>query len=825
MSVLHTAFTISMKEIHPSPKTHKLPIKAKVFRISLALAGGTAVLVMAVLATNVLWAMAVPIPEFGQLQNTQARESTKIYDRSGKILLYDTSGSMRQVSVPLEDISPYLVSATIAIEDDSFYEHSGIKPSAIFRAIIANLQDITFSQGGSTITQQVIKNTLLTRDKKITRKVKEWILAMRIERIYTKDEILETYFNETPYGGTLYGVEEASHAYFGKSAKDITLLEAAYLASLPKAPTYYSPWGQNKDRLTERSFLVLQAMLDHGMITKEEYDTARAEKVTFTARGNETIRAPHFVFYVLDELEKKYGTEAVFEEGLQVVTTLDWDLQQKSEEIVQKKGLENEKNFNASNAGLVALDPRSGQVLAMVGSRDYFNNEIEGQVNVTTALRQPGSSFKPFVYATAFEKGYTPETTLYDVKTQFSTACAPSNLSNEYPCYAPDNYDSQFKGKLSMREGLAQSSNIIGVKALYLGGINQSIETARDMGITTLEDSSRYGLTLVLGGGEVTLLEMTAAYGVFSQDGVKHETTPFLSVRNMKGKVLDEYADASKEVLDPEVARMINDILSDNQARTPAFGAQSPLYFGDEPVASKTGTTNDYKDMWVIGYTPSIVVGAWTGNNNNEPMIKRTSAFVLAPMWREVMLTAMEHSPTDVAFTPPRETQSVPTLAAAQGMFNFHEILYWVDKDNPKGSQPTDPYSDPQLALWEYPVLMWYVGQLASSTFAGDFGLGTGGRDDSSADMRVVASNRNIRANETFTASINHSEIENVTGVYYYVDGEFVGKADTAPFSIPISIEDEGRVTLKAVAESPLGFAEATTNINVRQARRVPVGG
>jgi len=661
--------------------------------------------------SNISWALRVNIPSFGEIQNRHVADSTKIYDRTGRVLLYDTEGSMRSTNVPLSAISPYVVKATVAIEDETFFNHIGIRPVAILRATLSNIGSNSFGQGGSTITQQMIKNTLLNSDKSLTRKIKEMVLAIRIEKFYTKNEIIETYLNETPYGGTVYGVEEASRTYFNKSAKDLTLSESAYLASLPKSPTYLSPWGKNISELTTRHNLVLSKMLKLKMISGEEYKNALAEKILFVQRNTENVKAPHFAFYVLSELEKKYGKDKVYNDGLQIISTLNWDLQKDSEKIIREGAIKNEKNFNASNSALVAIDPKSGQVLAMVGSRNYFDDSVDGQVNVSTSLRQPGSTFKPFVYATAFKKGYTPETMLFDLKTQFSTACAPWNLSNVYPCYSPENYDEKYRGPMSMRDALAQSINVIGVKALYLAGITDSINTAEDLGITTLEDKKRYGLSLVLGGGEVTLLEMTGAYGVFANDGIKHKTTPILSIRTAKGEVLESYGDKSEQVLDSEIARTINDILSDNIARTPAFGANSPLYFGDTEVANKTGTTNDYRDVWVIGYTPTIAVGTWAGNNDNTPIEKKVAAFVLAPIWRSAMERAIVLFPPEDFPKPKINIASLPASLAGEYNTNpalgVHEILFWVNKNNPQAEPAIGSFTDPQFVQWEYPVSLW----------------------------------------------------------------------------------------------------------------------
>jgi 1A family penicillin-binding protein len=730
---------------------------------------------------------------------------------------------MQRTDIPLEAISPYLVKATVAIEDASFYTHDGIKPAAIVRALVSNIASGSFNQGGSTITQQVVKNTFLTNQKSIIRKLKEWILALRLENTYSKDQILETYLNETPYGGTIYGVEEASRKYFTKSAKDLTLSEAAYIAALTKAPTYYSPWGRHPDELAERHALVLEKMLKQKMITEAEYREAAAGEVAFAPRSIENIKAPHFVFYVLSELEKKYGSEKVYNGRLRITTTLDWNLQQESEKIIREGALKNEKNFRASNAGLVAIDPKSGQVLAMVGSRDYSDSSVDGQVNVTLAHRQPGSAFKPFAYATAFKKGYTPDTVLFDLKTQFSTACSPYDFSNTYPCYAPDDYDGIFRGPMTLRDALAQSINVVAVKTLYLAGIQETINTARDLGITTLTDSKRYGLTLVLGGGEVTLLEMTAAYGAFANDGVRYETTPLLKVANANGNTLETYEAKGTQVLDKEIARKINSVLSDNNARAPAFGAGSPLYFQNADVADKTGTTNDYRDAWVIGYTPKIVVGAWAGNNDNSPMVKQVSAYILAPMWHAAMEKAIARFPSS-AFESPQKEAAIASLPFAGTSYinpaaGAHEILYWLNKNNPEGG---NSHADPEAAYWDYPVALW-AGQAASSTFA--FGTsspaglppGIGGPDGTPLKMSVTipGGDQNISANKPFLVSIAHSEIENVIKVSYFLNGMYAGESTAAPFSVALVAGKEGAAIIRAYAESPLGNTEASATILV----------
>ncbi|MBA3551142.1 penicillin-binding protein, partial [Patescibacteria group bacterium] len=418
----------------------------------------------------ILWVATLKIPDLQSFQDKVLAGSTKLYDKTGEVLLFDLNENARQQVVPFDEISPILKKATIAIEDKDFYEHQGINLTSIVRAVFANITTMEFSQGGSTITQQVIKNSLLTADKKISRKIKEWVLALKLESVMSKDEILNLYLNGTSYGGNYYGIEEASKNFFAKSAKDLTLVESAYLAAIPQAPSRYSPYGKNRNLLDARKNLVLLKMNEVGYITDEEYEKAKTEVVTFKAQERNNIKAAHFVMYVKDYLIEKYGEEEVESGNLKVITTIDYNLQQKAEKIVKKYALDNEKNFNSENAALVAIDPKNGHILTMVGSRDYFDEEIDGNFNVTTAHRQPGSAFKPFAYLTAFNKGFTPDTVLFDVPTQFSTTCdADGNpLSSGASCYMPQNYDLNFRGPMTMRNALAQSINIPAIKALYL---------------------------------------------------------------------------------------------------------------------------------------------------------------------------------------------------------------------------------------------------------------------------------------------------------------------------------------------------------------------
>ncbi len=681
-------------------------------------------------AIVLFWVSTLEIPDLSTFEERRILQSTKIYDRTGEIMLYDLHQDVRRTIVPFEEISRHLKNATIAIEDDQFYNHHGIEPLSIVRAVLANLQqgDLLGGQGGSTITQQVIKNSILQREKTLTRKVKEWILSIKIERILSKDEILSIYLNESPYGGTIYGVEEASQSFFGKKASEVTLAEAAYLASLPQLPTFYSPYGNNRDSLNQRQALVLDRMLAKEFITEEEYNAAKEEEVEFEPQAVTGIRAPHFVMYIREYLAEKYGEEALMERGMKVTTTLDWELQKEAERILFERGATNVDRFKATNAGMTAVDPRNGDLLVMVGSRDYFSEEIDGNFNIALAERQPGSSIKPFIYATAFSKGYLPDTVVFDVRTQFSPQCPATSNSSESPCYSPNNYNNKFLGPISLRNALAQSLNIPAVKTLYLAGMRDSLKLASDMGITSLTDPDRYGLTLVLGGGEVKLLDMTYAYGVFANEGVRATPRSILKIEDNRGNIIEESQVETKKVLDKNAALMISDILSDNVARTPLWGANSLVNFPGKSVASKTGSTNNLRDAWLMGYSPNIAVGTWVGNNDNSPMGGGLSGLIVTPMWREFMDIALAKLPDD-KFTQPTinrvgvkpilrgeyvDTQALMQLLENNDLINLpsvfqntHSILHYVDKSNPLGPDPVNPNSDGQYANWEYAVQEW----------------------------------------------------------------------------------------------------------------------
>ena len=754
-----------------------------------------------------LWVATLEIPTLDGFETRQITQSTKIYDRTGEVLLFDLHEDIRRTVVPLEEMSRHLKNATIAIEDAEFYNHNGIRPMRTLKAVYDNITtgDLLGGQGGSTITQQVIKNTLLTKDKKISRKVKEWILALKIERILEKDEILELYLNEAPYGGNIYGAEEASQHFYAKSANELTLVEAAYLAALPQAPSRYSPYGNHTDLLEARKNLVLSQMLQGGFITQEEHAEALEAVVTFEQYGDTNIKAPHFVFYVREYLEEKYGREAVYESGLKVITTLNYDLQQIGEEVVAEYAYANEENFNAENAALVAVDPKTGQILTMVGSRNYFDEDIDGKFNITTAYRQPGSTFKPIVYATAFETGYTPETVVFDVPTQFSTNCEPDNFTSLDGCYSPVNYDAEFRGPMTFRNALAQSINIPAVKALYLVGVQNALETAEKLGITSLaENANHYGLPLVLGGGEVSPLEITSAYGVFANDGVRYPHTAILKVEDSVGTTLEEYEETEGErILSEKTARSVSSVLSDIQARTPAYGENS-FSFGSQQVAVKTGTTNDFRDVWIMGYTPNIAVGTWGGNNDNSPIVKKVAGFVLAPMWRAYMDQALPLIPAENFQPIPQEENTETLKPVLKGFWQgsnvsspeVHSILHWVIKNNPRDATPTNPTSDPQYNFWEYAVRLWAsenAPQLVGAGFLGTISNPNEFRITSPAEGGVYTEG------EILSVSVQTPQSNQISSVEYYFNGVFIGSSDREPYALSVIPNGKGKQTIQVI--------------------------
>jgi len=727
MQIFSPKYSRSNQEQKP-PRKINIPWK-KIARWAGILAGIGLLFVAGIFAW---FAKDLPSPE--KLNKRFVVESTKIFDRTGEHLLYEVHGEEKRTQIPWSEMPENVRYATIALEDQEFYSHHGIKLTSIIRAVMADVLHRGRAQGGSTITQQLIKQSMLTSEKTFTRKIKEVILAIELEQKFEKDEILAMYLNEIPYGSNAYGIEAASQTFFAKPARELDLAEAALLASLPQAPSRYSPYGSYPEVLKGRQEYALKQMRAAGYITEDQMTEAiSVDVLARVSPHRENISAPHFVMYIKEYLEKKYGDEAVEQGGLKVITTLDWDKQQLAEKVV-REGSSNNKKYKAENAALVAMDPKTGQILSMVGSKDYFDKTIDGQVNVTIRDRQPGSSFKPYVYLTAFQKGYTPETILWDVDTNFST--------DDGKEYNPKNYDGKNSGPLKMKEALARSLNVPAVKALYLAGVKESIKNAKNMGITTLNQPDRYGLSLVLGGGEVKLLEHTNAFSTFATGGVHHKTSSILRVEDSKGEVLEKYEpDEGERVLEEKHVAMIDYILSTNELRAPVFGENGPLAFKDRPVAAKTGTTNEWRDGWTMGYTPSLAVGVWAGNNDNSIMAQGADgSYVAAPIWRAFMDGALKNYNIEqfpkyeeektgkdildgeidldkeikVCEIPGEDDEyclassACPESKVKKKKFaNAHDILYYVSKDDPRGDKPKDPEDDPQYKNWEKAVQKW----------------------------------------------------------------------------------------------------------------------
>ena len=659
---------------------------------------------------------AETLPSFATIANAPmtAHSSTRFYDRTGAILLYQIG--IQQTTASFSDFPQNLKDATVAIEDQEFYSELAFSWKSILRAAYVDLTHASIVQGGSTITQQVARNAFLTLDQTFSRKLKELILAIRLGQLYSKDQILELYLNDVSYGPTLTGAETASEAYFGVPAAQLDLAQSAILAAIPNAPTYYSPWGSHVNDLLSRQKLVLQKMYTLQKITKAQFNASIAEKITFQPESIGGIKAPHFVMAVQEYLVQKYGEDMVDKTNMRVITTLDWNLQQEAEAAVIQGAAQNEKLYAGKNAALVAEDPKTGQILALVGSRDYFDIANEGNFDVATqGLRQPGSSLKPFVYLTAFERGYTPDTVLFDVPTEFSSdpSCphVPDFTSTNKTCFHPQDFEGTFAGPMPIRTALAQSVNIPAVKMLYLVGLKEAISTINTFGITTLNDPNNYGLSLVLGGGAVHLIDLTEAYSALAADGVKHTQTMVLQVQDANGKVMESYADQSTQVADPQNVRLVNNILSDANARSGLFQNSINLtVFPGYDVALKTGTSNDYRDAWSMGYTPDLAVGVWAGNNDNAPMQRNGSSILAAvPIWHAFMAQALtSYQPNTFPAPATSAPPSKPILAGNYTAGNqVHTILYYLDKNDPTGPPPVNPADDPQFTNWETGVVNW----------------------------------------------------------------------------------------------------------------------
>lgn len=792
-----------------------------------------------ILSLFIFFAKDLPNPE--KISERQIVQSTKIFDRVGKVILYDIHGEEKRTIITFEEIPQYMKQATIAVEDSGFYQHFGFDFRGILRSIFYNLigkkmLGTNVKVGGSTITQQFIKNAILTPEKTYTRKIKEAILAIEMEIKYSKDEILNFYLNQVPYGSNAYGVEAAAQTFFNKKAKDLTLAEAALLAALTQAPSYYSPYGSHTEILKSRQEYILERMYKLGYITKEESEKAKQEKLKFVPVKT-AIKAPHFVMYVKEYLEQKYGQEMMEKGGLKVYTTLDWELQEAAEKIINEGAKNNWKKYRARNAALTAIDPKTGQILVMVGSYDYFDLENDGNVNVTIRDRQPGSSFKPFAYATAFKKGFTTDTIVFDLKTEFNPNCPASTdqEKDEYglDCYHPGNYDDKFRGPVTARQALAQSLNVPSVQILYLAGVENTIKTAKEMGITGLNEPDRYGLSLVLGGGEVKLLDEVAAYGVFATEGIKNEKTSILKIEDSNGKIIEEYQSAPQKVIEKQETRLISDILSDNESRAPIFGAISPLYFPERPVAAKTGTTQGYRDAWTLGYTPSLAAGVWVGNNDNSPMAKAGAGIAAAgPLWHNFIDQAYKlktecENQESTSFCLPSEAeqftkpepittqksmlngsfvtienvrvdkisgllatnQTPPDLIEEKTFKSTHCILYYVKKDDPQGDPPSQPLDDPQYKNWEAAAQGWLVAQGENKNQLPPTQFDVLHNLSNLPKIKIVAplagqtiAQQKITIQAEVTASLGIKQVD------FFLNDDFVGSVFSSPYQINISL-------------------------------------
>lgn len=783
-----------------------------------------------------IWVMR-DLPNPNRLTDRSVSQTTRIFARDAKTVLYELHGDEKRTLVELSGVSQHAKNATIAIEDKTFYQNKGFSFRGFARAVLyAGTRG-----GGSTITQQLVKNVILSKEKTIVRKLKELILSIEIARRYSKDDILKMYLNDIPYGNMAFGIESAAQTYFGKSARDLAPDEAALLAAIPQAPTFYSPYGTHRDRLEFRQHYILDLMAEQGYLTADEAAAAKEiDTLKKVAPKRTGIKAPHFVFYVKDLLAEKFGEEAVEEGGLKVVTTLDAKKQEFAEQaIADNRALI--KKSNASTAALLAVDPKNGDILAMVGSADYFDDSINGQFNALSGQLQPGSSIKPFVYAKGFEMGYTPDTVLYDVSTDFATGGA---------VYRPADYDRKERGPVTVRTALAGSLNIPAVKMLYLVGIKDFLDYATGQLGYTIGDRANLGLSLTLGGVMVNPVEHINAFGSFAGEGELAASRALLRVEDASGNVLLK-ADAQpklRRVMSEETARQISSILSDDAARSFVFGARSTLTLPDRPVAAKTGTTNNYKDAWIVGYTPSLVAGVWAGDQKGERNMDAYGGSKLAgPIWNQFMRKALEGTPVE-QFTAPQPvktgkpvldgdkssqfkvridkftgklaTDMTPADMVEERPFGgFHDILFFVKRDDPRGPVPAHPEEDPQFVAWEAGVAAWAEKQ----------GMKATGEQPPTAfdDVHVLENLPTVSfvsplEGGTFTtrnplAAVSASAPRGVASVEYQLDGETVGISNSPSQAIALSVPNhftKGFHVLTAIAYDD-ARNRASTSINV----------
>ncbi len=803
--------------------------RKKVLRNSLKFLGGFVVFILLLF----IW-FAKDLPTITNINQTINTPSSQILDRNGE-LLYAVSGDKKRFVVPFDQIPDSVKEATISLEDKTFYTNKGIDVKGIARSVFVDVIAGEKAQGGSTITQQLVKNAVLTNNKSFTRKIKEVILAIEVTAAYPKDKILDYYLNEIPYGGTSYGIEAASRSYFGISAKDLTLAQAATLAALPQAPTYYSPYGPNVDALMKRKDFALDQMVKNKYITQDQADQAKAEKITFQSQ-KDSIAAPHFTFYVMQQIAKKYGEYALQNGGLKITTTLDLEAQKMAQKAVDDN-VANLSKHDADNASLTAIDPKTGEILAMVGSEDYFNDKIDGQVNVATSLRQPGSSIKPIIYATAFEGKYNPAYPLFDTTTDFGGG------------YTPQDYDGRNRGPVSIRTALSNSLNIPAVKMLSLVGINNAIGTAQDLGISSLNDPSRYGLSLVLGGAEVKPVEMASAFSGFANEGKYNPDISILKVEQGK-KTLEEYKNPpNKQVIDPQVAFLISNVMSDQEARKLEFGFTNALTIPGHQAAVKTGTTQNFHDGWTVGYTPQISTAVWAGNTDNSAMRSGSDgSIVAAPIWKEFMVSYLKDKP-NVNFKQPDGIQKVtvdflsnklPTDQTPKDQLRSDYFASWnVPKDNDdvhitfkinklNGKLATDQTPSelievktcanvhsarPDNPAWENPVIAWARAHNLICSKPTD-------KDDtySSLDSHPIVTitdpNNNTTVSGSFTVKTDTKAQYGINNVTFSVDGQVVETVTSSPYQTTINtaLYTNGKHVISASITDNNGVTSQSSN-------------
>lgn len=815
-------------------------------------------LVVGTLFVGLLFAWyAKDLPRPDKVRRTDGL-STVVLDRNGETL-YDIFEDENRIPVNFEDIPNYMKLATISVEDKDFFSHQGLSAAGIVRGLTACII-LHRCQGGSTLTQQLVKNVLLTNERTLPRKMKEAILAIQIERRYSKDEILQMYLNEAPYGGTAVGVESAAQYYFAKPAKDLNLIESAILAGFPQSPSTYSPFTGEAKAYVWRTEQVLRRMREDGHITPlAEADAKKQLDTIQFAQENDGLRAPHFVAYVKDQLVEQFGSKTVEGGGLRVTTTLDWKLQSEAQKIV-KEEVDKAKSLKVSNGAAVVMDPATGEILSLVGSKDYTATDAGGfKFNVPVqGKRQPGSSIKPITYAAAFKKGYTPASVLMDVETKY-----PSGDTKK-PEYNPKNYDGKYRGPMQLRYALGNSINTIAVKVSALVGVKDLLRLSYDMGLSTLEPTDdnvkRIGLSLTLGGGEVTLLELTNAYGVFAAQGSYRAPVSILKVVDSKGKVLFEHKPApAKTVLSPEIAYLVSDILSDNEARKEIFGLRSLLAISGRTVAVKTGTTDDKRDNWTLGFTPSVVVGTWVGNNDNSPMNPALASGVTgaSPIWRRIMLEALKgkseesfHRPDGVlemdidSFGGGMPTGDQPTRkerfvrgTEPTGISPVYQSIKVSRKDNNKLANPVeitqgqfdtkmfvvlneqDPVSGDGKNRWQEGIDAWLAGQgdakfhPPKDTYQGTEDMAVSIKDPT--DMAQVNTN-------DVPVRVEASSVGTVTKVEIYVDGNKVKERSDKTFTETITISNGSHLVKVRAYDDRGKTAEQEIRVGINEAYSAP---